>query len=157
MLLNYLPDFTFMKDAKRLIERRFTSAAIQKDMQFWPFKVIPDHDSRNGKKPMIVVAHKGEEKQFAPQEISSMVLHKMKEIAEAYPGTEVRNVVITVATYFIDSQRSATKDAGVIAGSNVLSIISEPTTAAIAYSLDKKVWAARNVLVFDLGGLSMSL
>ena len=86
--MNYLPDFTFMKDAKTLMGRRFTNAAIQKDMQFWPFKVIPDHDSRNGKKPMIVVTHKGEEKQFAPEEISSMVLHKMKEIAEAYPGTE---------------------------------------------------------------------
>ncbi|KAJ0076037.1 hypothetical protein Patl1_34777 [Pistacia atlantica] len=137
-------------DAKRLIGRRFSDPAVQSDMKLWPFKVIPGP----GDKPMIVVQYKGEEKQFAPEEISSMVLTKMKEIAEAFLGLNVKNAVITVPAYFNDSQRQATKDAGAISGLNVLRIINEPTAAAIAYGLDKKAsrTGEKNVLIFDLGG-----
>jgi heat shock 70kDa protein 1/2/6/8 len=134
-------------DAKRLIGRRFTDTVVQADMKHWPFKVIEGP----GGKPTIQVTFKGEVKQFAPEEISSMVLMKMKEIAEAYLGREVKNAVITVPAYFNDSQRQATKDAGVISGLNVLRIINEPTAAAIAYGLDKK-GKEKNVLIFDLGG-----
>ncbi|CAL5367186.1 unnamed protein product [Camellia sinensis] len=120
------------------------------DIKLWPFKVI----AGPGDKPMIVVSYKGEEKQFAAEEISSMVLIKMKEIAEAYLGTIIKNAVVTVPAYFNDSQRQATKDAGVIAGLNVMRIINEPTAAAIAYGLDKKAESSgeKNVLIFDLGG-----
>ncbi|KAJ0084029.1 hypothetical protein Patl1_30890 [Pistacia atlantica] len=137
-------------DAKRLIGRRFSDASVQADMKLWPFKVI----AGPGDKPMIVVNYKGEEKQFAAEEISSMVLIKMKEIAEAYLGTTIKNGVVTVPAYFNDSQRQATKDAGVIAGLNVMRIINEPTAAAIAYGLDKKAGSSgeKNVLIFDLGG-----
>lgn len=137
-------------DAKRLIGRRFTDPSVQSDMKHWPFKVIAGPDD----KPMIVVTYKGEEKQFAPEEISSMVLIKMKDVAEAYLGQSVKNAVITVPAYFNDSQRQATKDAGAIAGLNVLRIINEPTAAAIAYGLDKKASRSgeKNVLIFDLGG-----
>jgi heat shock protein 1/8 len=119
-------------------------------MKLWPFKVIPGP----GDKPMIVVNYKGEEKQFSAEEISSMVLIKMKEIAEAYLGTTIKNAVVTVPAYFNDSQRQATKDAGVISGLNVMRIINEPTAAAIAYGLDKKASSSgeKNVLIFDLGG-----
>jgi len=134
-------------DAKRLIGRKFSEQAVQSDMKHWPFTVI---DGAAGK-PTIQVQYKGEVKQFAAEEISSMVLMKMKEISEAYLGREVKNAVITVPAYFNDSQRQATKDAGVIAGLNVLRIINEPTAAAIAYGLDKK-GAEKNVLIFDLGG-----
>ena len=116
-------------DAKRLIGRRFNDSVVQADMKHWPFTVTEG----SGGKPMIQVQYKGEEKRFAPEEISSMVLIKMKEIAEAYLGREVKNAVITVPAYFNDSQRQATKDAGVIAGLNVMRIINEPTAAAIAY------------------------
>ncbi|CAL9055154.1 unnamed protein product [Musa banksii] len=138
-------------DAKRLIGRRFSDPSVQSDMKLWPFKVV----TGPGDKPMIVVQYKGEEKQFAPEEISSMVLTKMKEIAEAYLGTPIKNAVVTVPAYFNDSQRQATKDAGVIAGLNVIRIINEPTAAAIAYGLDKKAGGSsgeKNVLIFDLGG-----
>ncbi|CAI5460694.1 unnamed protein product [Closterium sp. Yama58-4] len=137
-------------DAKRLIGRRFSDAAVQSDIKLWPFKVI----AGAGEKPMIQVEYKGETKQFAAEEISSMVLTKMKEIAEAYLGTTVKSAVVTVPAYFNDSQRQATKDAGVIAGLNVMRIINEPTAAAIAYGLDKKNSSAseKNVLIFDLGG-----
>ncbi|KAL5699888.1 70-kilodalton heat shock protein [Ranunculus cassubicifolius] len=137
-------------DAKRLIGRRFTDPSVQSDMKLWPFKVIPGP----GDKPTIVVNYKGEEKQFAAEEISSMVLVKMKEIAEAYLGQTINNAVITVPAYFNDSQRQATKDAGSIAGLNVLRMINEPTAAAIAYGLDKKASRSgeQNVLIFDLGG-----
>ena len=101
---------------------------------------------------MIVVEYKGEEKEFFPEEISSMVLIKMKETAEAYLGKDVPNAVVTVPAYFNDSQRPSTKDAGSIAGLNVLRIINEPTAAAIAYGLDKQSSSERNVLIFDLGG-----
>ncbi|XP_054711561.1 heat shock 70 kDa protein cognate 4 [Uloborus diversus] len=134
-------------DAKRLIGRRFEDSAVQSDMKHWPFEVVSD-----GGKPKIQVEYKGENKTFTPEEISSMVLIKMKEIAEAYLGKTVTNAVITVPAYFNDSQRQATKDAGTIAGLNVLRIINEPTAAAIAYGLDKKGTGERNVLIFDLGG-----
>jgi heat shock protein 1/8 len=134
-------------DAKRLIGRKFDDATVQADMKHWPFKVINE-----GGKPKIQVEYKNETKSFTPEEISSMVLTKMKEIAEAYLGKKVSEAVVTVPAYFNDSQRQATKDAGVIAGLNVLRIINEPTAAAIAYGLDKKVSAERNVLIFDLGG-----
>ncbi|KAL4986655.1 heat shock 70 kDa protein [Aspergillus falconensis] len=134
-------------DAKRLIGRRFGDAEVQADMKHWPFKVV----DKSGK-PIIEVEFKGETKQFTPEEISSMVLTKMRETAEAFLGGVVNNAVITVPAYFNDSQRQATKDAGLIAGLNVLRIINEPTAAAIAYGLDKKVEGERNVLIFDLGG-----
>lgn len=134
-------------DAKRLIGRRFDDSAVQSDMKHWSFDVVNDAG-----KPKIKVDFKGETKTFFPEEISSMVLVKMKEIAEAYLGSTVSSAVITVPAYFNDSQRQATKDAGTIAGLNVLRIINEPTAAAIAYGLDKKTQGERNVLIFDLGG-----
>ncbi|XP_075679487.1 LOW QUALITY PROTEIN: heat shock cognate 71 kDa protein-like [Dermatophagoides pteronyssinus] len=134
-------------DAKRLIGRRFDDATVQADMKHWPFTVVNE-----GGKPKIQVEYKGETKKFFPEEISSMVLTKMKEIAEAYLGKTITSAVITVPAYFNDSQRQATKDAGTIAGLNVLRIINEPTAAAIAYGLDKKAKGEQNVLIFDLGG-----
>jgi heat shock protein 1/8 len=131
-----------------LIGRRFSNSLVQNDIKLWPFKVIEGPAD----KPMIVVTYKDEEKHFAAEEISSMVLSKMREIAEAYLGTAVRNAVVTVPAYFNDSQRKATKDAGGIAGLNVMRIINEPTAAAIGYGLDKVGIGKRNVLIFDLGG-----
>ena len=133
-------------DAKRLIGRKFNDPLTQGDIKLWPFKVVA-----RGEKPVIQVDYKGESKTFMPEEISSMVLIKMKETAEAYLGESVPNAVVTVPAYFNDSQRQATKDAGTIAGLNVLRIINEPTAAAIAYGLDKQ-GGERNVLIFDLGG-----
>ncbi|VDM51222.1 unnamed protein product [Toxocara canis] len=135
-------------DCKRLIGRRFDDPAVQSDMKHWPFKVI----SAEGGKPKVQVEYKGETKTFTPEEISSMVLGKMKDTAESFLGSAVKNAVVTVPAYFNDSQRQATKDAGAIAGLNVLRIINEPTAAAIAYGLDKKGQGERNVLIFDLGG-----
>jgi heat shock protein 1/8 len=135
-------------DAKRLIGRKFSDSVVQGDMKHWPFKVV----SGAGDKPLIEVAFKGETKKFQPEEISSMVLTKMKEIAEAYLGKEVKKAVVTVPAYFNDSQRQATKDAGTIAGLEVQRIINEPTAAAIAYGLDRMTEGERNVLIFDLGG-----
>jgi len=135
-------------DAKRLIGRKFDDSTVQSDLKHWPFEVI-----NAGGKPKLQVEYKNETKSFTPEEVSSMVLTKMKETAEAYLGHEVKDAVITVPAYFNDSQRQATKDAGVISGLNVLRIINEPTAAAIAYGLDKKKGAAEcNVLIFDLGG-----
>ena len=133
-----------------MIGRRFSDPLVQSDIKLWPFKVIESSSD----KPMIVVNYKGEEKHFGAEEISSMVLKKMRETAEAYLGTTVKNAVVTVPAYFNDSQRKATKDAGGIAGMNVLHIINEPTAAAIAYGLDKiaNSIGKRNVLIFDLGG-----
>jgi len=135
-------------DAKRLIGRKFVDSSVQADMKLWPFKVV----ERDGK-PKLSVEYKAEEKEFNPEEISSMVLTKMKETAESYLGDKISNAVVTVPAYFNDSQRQATKDAGVISGLNVLRIINEPTAAAIAYGLDKKKGSnEQNVLIFDLGG-----
>lgn len=135
-------------DAKRLIGRKFDDVTVQNDMKHWPFIVV----SQQGK-PMIQVQYKGETKVFQPEEISSMVLTKMKNTAETYLGTQVKEAVITVPAYFNDNQRQATKDAGAIAGLSVLRIINEPTAAAIAYGLDNKhKTSEQRVLIFDLGG-----
>jgi len=135
-------------DAKRLIGRKCADQVVVADCKLWPFKVIPGA----GDKPMIQVHYMGEDKKFHPEEISSMILIKMKETAEAYLGGTVKDAVVTVPAYFNDSQRQATKDAGAIAGLNVLRIINEPTAAAIAYGLDKKGAGERNVLIYDMGG-----
>jgi len=135
-------------DAKRLIGRKFQDPIVQADCKLWPFKV----EAGAGDKPIIVVDYMGETKKFHPEEISSMILTKMKETAEAYLGGTVKDAVVTVPAYFNDSQRQATKDAGTIAGLNVLRIINEPTAAAIAYGLDKKGTGEKNVLIYDMGG-----
>ena len=135
-------------DAKRLIGRKFSDQQVQDDMKDWSYKVIPGPAD----KPMIEVEFNGEKKQFAAEEISSMVLIKMKEVAESYLGKKVTDAVVTVPAYFNDSQRQATKDAATIAGLNCLRIINEPTAAAIAYGLDKNKEDDTNVLIFDLGG-----
>jgi heat shock protein 1/8 len=137
-------------DAKRLIGRKVSDSSVQSDMKHWPFKIV----EKDGGKPHVQVEFKGEEKTFSPEEISAMILVKMKEVAEAYLGSDVTDAVITVPAYFNDGQRQATKDAGAIAGLNVLRIINEPTAAAIAYGLDKKAKgdAEQNILIFDLGG-----
>ncbi|GMK55240.1 hypothetical protein CspeluHIS016_0202960 [Cutaneotrichosporon spelunceum] len=134
-------------DAKRLIGRRFDDSDVKKDMKHWPFTVIDKDGS-----PYVEVEYLGEKKTFSPQEISAMVLTKMKEVAEAKIGKTVKKAVVTVPAYFNDSQRLATKDAGAIAGLDVLRIINEPTAAAIAYGLDQKTKEEKNVLIFDLGG-----
>jgi len=136
-------------DAKRLIGRKFDDSTVQADMKHWPFKVI-----NSAGKPKLEVEFKNEEKQFTPEEVSAMILIKMKETAEAYLGHTVKDAVVTVPAYFNDSQRQATKDAGVIAGLNITRIINEPTAAAIAYGLDKKSGGGgeKNILIFDLGG-----
>ena len=134
-------------DAKRLIGRKFEDSEVTEDAKHFPFKIV----EKSGK-PHIEVEYKGETKVFTPEEISSMVLGKMKETAEGYLGGKVNDAVVTVPAYFNDSQRQATKDAGLIAGLNVMRIINEPTAAAIAYGLDKKDAQEKNVLIFDLGG-----
>ena len=136
-------------DAKRLIGRKYEDREVQEDMKLWPFKVVKDDKSD---RPQIVVKFKGEEKKFFAEEISAMVLQKLKQTATDYLGKEVKDAIVTVPAYFNDSQRQATKDAGTISGLNVLRIINEPTAAAIAYGLDKKYQNERNVLIFDLGG-----
>ena len=134
-------------DAKRLIGRKFDDPSVQSDRGNWPFQVINEAG-----KPKIRVQNKESWKTFTPEEISSMVLIKMKETAEAYLGQTVQDAVITVPAYFNDSQRQATKDAGIIAGLNVIRIINEPTAGALAYGLDKNLQGEKNVLIFDLGG-----
>ena len=135
-------------DAKRLIGRKFSEQQVQNDIRDWSFKVVADSSD----KPIIEVQSQGDTKQFTPEEISSMVLIKMKDIAESYLGKTVNDAVVTVPAYFNDSQRQATKDAATIAGLNCLRIINEPTAAAIAYGLDKNKDDDTNVLIFDLGG-----
>lgn len=135
-------------DAKRLIGRKFNDPIIKKEIEDFPFNVLSDSNN----KPIIEVEYKNEKKTYHPEEISSMILVKMKEIAEAYIGDTVKDAVITVPAYFNDSQRQATKDAGQIAGLNVLRVINEPTAAAIAYGLDKKSDTEKIILIFDLGG-----
>ncbi|KAI3762286.1 hypothetical protein L1987_52711 [Smallanthus sonchifolius] len=139
-------------DVKRIIGKRFSDVRLQKDIQSWPFKVIEGSND----KPMIVLEHMGVNKEFSPEEISSMILKKLKEAAEAYLGTTVKDAVITVPAYFSDKQRQATKDAGTLAGLNVMRLISEPTAAAIAYGLDKisdpNHPQQKCVFIFDLGG-----
>jgi L1 cell adhesion molecule like protein len=134
-------------DAKRMIGREFNDPKLQEDMKHFSFSVV----NRDGK-PKISVSYKDEPKEFTPEEISAMILTKMKQTAETYLGCEVKNAVVTVPAYFNDAQRQATKDAGIIAGLNVLRIINEPTAAAIAYGLDKLNDKARNILIFDFGG-----
>ncbi|CAI9736046.1 Hypothetical predicted protein [Octopus vulgaris] len=135
-------------DAKRLIGRHFNDTSVQSDMKYWPFRVV----NTNGNKAHVQVEYKGEQKQFSAEEISSMVLSKMKETAESYLGCKVKDAVVTVPAYFNDSQRQATKDAASIAGLNVLRIVNEPTAAALAYGLEKNLSGEKNVLIFDLGG-----
>ena len=135
-------------DAKRLIGRDFSDEHVQSDMKHWSFNVEPDKNN----KPIISVEYMAKPKKFKPEEISSMILVEMKSIAENFLGKDVDSAVITVPAYFNDSQRQATKDAGTIAGLNVLRIINEPTAAAIAYGLDSKSKEEQNVLIFDLGG-----
>ncbi|CAF4269171.1 unnamed protein product, partial [Rotaria sordida] len=133
--------------ARRLIGRKFHDPTVQADMKHWPFKITNDVG-----KPNILVEYKNETKLFTPEEISAMILIKMKKMAETYLGKKVTDAVITVPATFNDSQRQATKDAGVIAGFIILRIINEPIAASIAYGLDKRISSARNILVFDLGG-----
>uniref|UniRef100_A0A6C0IBT3 Chaperone n=1 Tax=viral metagenome TaxID=1070528 RepID=A0A6C0IBT3_9ZZZZ len=139
--------FNTVYDAKRLIGHKFSDEYLQKDIANFTYNVVDDND-----KPKIKVEYKGEYKTFAPEEISAMIIGKLKEVAESYLGETVTDVVITVPAYFNDSQRQATKDAGAIAGLNVLRIINEPTAAAIAYGLDKKSTGEKNILIFDCGG-----
>jgi len=133
-------------DVKRLIGRKFTDSTVQKDKKLLPFSII-----NKNSKPYVEVEVAGEQKSYSPEEISAMILTKMKETAEAFLGYKVHNAVVTVPAYFNDAQRQATKDAGTIAGLNVMRIINEPTAAALAYGLDKKA-KERNILVYDLGG-----
>ncbi|KAH9929470.1 heat shock protein 70 family [Fomitopsis serialis] len=133
-------------DAKRLIGRKVDDQEVKRDMKHWPFKIVGKND-----KPVIQVKYRGETRDFTPEEISAMVLSKMKETAEAYLGKTVTHAVVTVPAYFNDAQRQATKDAGTIAGLQVLRIINEPTAAAIAYGLDKKGGESQ-IIVYDLGG-----
>lgn len=137
-----------ISDAKRLIGRKFSERVVTEDKKLWSFAVVDDGND----KPQIKVEYKGEEKQFYPEEISAMVLSKLKETVESFVGQEVTDAVITVPAYFGDSQRQATKDAGRIAGLNVLRIINEPTAAAIAYGLDNKSSKEKHILIFDMGG-----
>lgn len=134
-------------DAKRLIGRKFSDIEVQKDIKHFPFKVI----DRNGQ-PRIQVDVHNEVKEFSLEEVSAMVLGRMKEIAENYLGEKVTNAVVTVPAYFNDAQRAATKNAGTIAGLNVVRVINEPTAAALAYGLDKTDKEERRALVYDLGG-----
>ena len=138
-------------DAKRLIGRSFSDSNVQKDILHFPFKVIDDGNDR----PHICVEYNSKEKRLYPEEVSAIILTKMKQITEQYVGVKVENAVITVPAYFNDSQRQATKDAGEIAGLNVLRIINEPTAAALAYGLDKQ--GERNIIIFDLGGGTLDI
>ena len=134
-------------DSKRLIGKKFSDPTVKSDMKYWSFKV----ESDKADKPVIKAKYNDEEKSFSPEEISAMVLTKMKEIAENYLGETVSQAVITCPAYFNDSQRTATKDAGTIAGIEVLRIINEPTAASLAYGFDKKGQGEKNLIIFDCG------
>jgi len=134
-------------DSKRLIGRKWSDEIVQKDRLLWPFKVV----QKAGDRPAIQVTFKGETTEFFPEEISAMVLSKLKQDASHLLGFEVKDAVVTVPAYFSDAQRVSTKDAGAIAGLNVLRIINEPTAAAMAYGLDKR-GDEQNVLIYDFGG-----
>ena len=137
-------------DAKRLIGRKYEDREVQEDIKLWPFKVVKDPKSD---RPQVVINYQKQEKKFFAEEISAMVLQKLKKTAEDFLGKDVKDAIVTVPAYFNDSQRQATKDAGTISGLNVLRIINEPTAAAIAYGLDKQAnKKEENVLIFDLGG-----
>ena len=137
-------------DAKRLIGRKFEDREVQEDIKLWPFKVVKDPKSD---RPQVQITYQKQEKKFFAEEISAMVLQKLKQTATDFLGKEVKDAIVTVPAYFNDSQRQATKDAGTISGLNVLRIINEPTAAAIAYGLDKQTGKKEeNVLIFDLGG-----
>lgn len=142
MCLEYLADSL----GRRLIGRKFSDKDVQSDIKHFPFRVTNQND-----KPAITVEVQGKDRSFSPEEISAMVLGKMKEIAESYLGKKVVNAVVTVPAYFNDNQRQATKDAGTIAGLNVVRVVNEPTAAAIAYGLDR-VGEERQIIVYDLGG-----
>ena len=146
----FLPGTLFLlfgSDLKRLLGRRFDDRQLQDDLKTWPFTVIEQNDH-----PAIQVKYKERLKIFTPQELSAMILQKLKETAEAYLGCTVEDAVITIPAYFDDAQRKATMEAGKIAGLNVLQLLAEPTAAAVAYGLDKRVKEATTVLVYDLGG-----
>lgn len=145
---NQFPSHT-VYEIKRMIGRDFSDPILQRDLKLLSYKVI-GKDNR----PKVEMDIAGEMKHFSPEEISAMILVKMKQVAEAYLGKKVTDCVITTPAYFNDAQRQSTKDAGLIAGMNVLRVINEPTAAAIAYGLDKKDGKARNVLIFDCGGKS---
>lgn len=134
-------------DAKRLIGREYNDPTVQSDIKHWPFKVININN-----KPHFEVEYENKTKNLSPEQISSMVLNKMRQIASTYLGQDVTEAVITVPAYFNDAQRQATKDAGQIAGLKVLRIINEPTAAALAYGLDRVSRKELNILVFDFGG-----
>lgn len=142
-------------DAKRLIVRKYSDITIQNDLLLWPFKVIAGFNDN----PVILVNYRGEEKSFSPEEISSMILTKMRQIAEKFLETPIKNAVITVPDYFNDSQWKATIDAGAIAGLNVMQMINEPTAAALAYGLQKRPNCVedRNFFIFDLGGATFDV
>lgn len=141
------PDNTIF-DVKRLIGRKHSDSTVQKDAKLLPYKVTQG----SGDKPMVQVQGGSETKIMSPEEVSAMILRKMKEVAESFLGEPVKHAVVTVPAYFNDAQRQATKDAGTIAGLKVERIINEPTAAAIAYGLDRKSTKEENILVFDLGG-----
>ncbi|ORX43253.1 the 70-Kda heat shock cognate protein from rattus Norvegicus in post-Atp hydrolysis state [Piromyces finnis] len=141
----YLENYVY--DVKRLIGREYSDPNVQSDLKYWPFKVIERHG-----KPYIQVEYGGETNEFIPEQISAMILSKLKDNAQDYLGEEIKDVVITVPAYFNDAQRRATRDAGRIAGLNVLQIINEPTAAALAYGLNRAIRAEKNILIFDLGG-----
>ena len=134
-------------EIKRMIGREYNDPVLQRDLKLLPYTVLNEKG-----RPKVKVSFMNEDKSFSPEEISAMILTKMKDIAESYLGKKVTDAVITVPAYFNDSQRQSTKDAGLIAGLNVLRVINEPTSAAIAYGLDKKDGKARKVLIFDFGG-----
>lgn len=141
-------------DIKRLIGRKFSDETVQADMKHWPFKVIAEPGTD---KPLVEVQYKGETHRFSPEQISAMILGKMRQIVEDYVGGEAPDAVITVPAYFNDGQRQATKDAATIAGINVLRIINEPTAAAMAYGFNETSKEEKNILVYDLGVSSLFL